>query len=66
MCKLRKNSGITYVHSIAAGGLFTGVTFGKSPVEGVGKSIFTHVGENLIIDLESGKVGFGVIISSGN
>jgi hypothetical protein len=36
------------------------VALSKSPVEGVGKSVFTQVGENLIVDFESSEVGFGI------
>lgn len=35
------------------------MAFSKSPVERVGKSVFTQIGEHLIVDLESREVGFG-------
>lgn len=53
----RRYKGVTYVHGIATSGLFTSVTFGKSPVKGVGQSVFTEVGKDLLIKLESGEVG---------
>jgi hypothetical protein len=34
------------------------VALAQRPVERVGKSIFTEVAEELLIDLESGKVGY--------
>jgi hypothetical protein len=46
----------THVHSISAGGLFTGVTLGQSPVESVGKSVLLHVSENSVVNFESGEV----------
>tara|TARA_R110002003_G_scaffold126_41_gene11784 strand:- start:5978 stop:6193 length:216 start_codon:yes stop_codon:yes gene_type:complete len=45
--------GITYVHSVLAGRLFTRVSLGKRPEQRVGKSVLAEVGEHLILDLES-------------
>jgi hypothetical protein len=40
------------------------VAFSESPVERVGKSVFTQIGEHLIVDLESGEVGFGKTLAA--
>lgn len=48
----------TYIHSIPAGRDLAGVALAQSPVERVGKSVFTEVAEELLIDLESGEVGY--------
>jgi hypothetical protein len=47
----------TYIHGVAAGRDFTGMTLGKSPVERVGKGVLAEVGEQVFIDLERGEVG---------
>jgi hypothetical protein len=52
-------SGFTYIHSITASRLFTGVPFSKCPKESVGQGIFAEVGEDFVIDLESSEVGCG-------
>ncbi len=46
-----------YIHGVATGRLLAGVALGKSPVEGVGESIFPEVGEELLVDLEGSEVG---------
>jgi hypothetical protein len=51
---------VTYVHGIATSGLFTSVALGKSPVEGVGKSVFTQVREHFLVDLKSREVGCSI------
>lgn len=48
--------GDTHVHSVTAGRLLAGVTLSKSPVKGVGESVFLKVWQLLIVDLESGPV----------
>lgn len=48
---------ITYVHGVSSRRLLACVTFGKSPVERVGKGVFAEVAKNLIVNLESGEVG---------
>lgn len=48
----------TYIHGVTTSRLFAGVTFSKSPEEGVRQSIFTKIGENFIINLEGGEVGY--------
>jgi hypothetical protein len=58
MSKFRM-SGFTYIHSITASRLFTGVPFSKCPEESVGQGIFAEVGEDFVIDLESSEVGCG-------
>ena len=45
------------VHGVAAGGLLASVTLGKSPEEGVGKSVLAKAGENGLVDLEGREVG---------
>jgi hypothetical protein len=56
-CFERRQSS-TYIHSITTSGYFTSVAFSKSPVERVGESIFAKIGKNLIVNLESRKIGF--------
>ena len=46
------------VHGVTAGGLLAGVTLGKSPEEGVGKSVLAEAGEDSLVDLERGEVGW--------
>lgn len=46
----------TYVHSVSASRLLAGVTLSKTPVDGVGKSVFLQVGQELLVDLESREV----------
>ena len=38
---------------------FTGVSFGHSPVEVVGKRVFTEAGQSLVAELEGRDVGCG-------
>ena len=45
------------VHGVAAGGLLAGVALGKSPEEGVGKSVLAEAGEDSLVDLEGREVG---------
>lgn len=47
---------MTYVHGISAGRLLAGVTLGQTPVNSVGKRVFPEVGQELLINLESGEV----------
>jgi hypothetical protein len=47
----------THVHGVATGRDLASVALGQSPVEGVGQGVLAEVGEKLLIDLESGKVG---------
>jgi hypothetical protein len=49
---------VTHVHGVAAGRDLAGVALGESPVEGVGKGVLAEVGEHLLLDLESGEVGY--------
>lgn len=59
-CNVTKNSGTvrsTYVHGVSTCRLFACVAFRKSPEERVGKSIFSHVNKDGIIDFEGGEVG---------
>jgi hypothetical protein len=46
------------VHGVAAGGLLAGVALGKSPEEGVGKSVLAEAGEDSLVDLEGREVGW--------
>jgi hypothetical protein len=39
------------------------VTLGKGVHEGVGKSVLPEVGEKLLVNLESGEVGWGENVS---
>jgi len=48
---------MAYIHGALAGRLFTGVALCQSPVEGVGKRVLAEVGQELLINLEGGKVG---------
>lgn len=68
---------LTYVHSVAAGGLLASVTLGKSltiisklqtplefrtyPVQGVSERILAEVVQDLALDLESGDVGYKAV-----
>lgn len=45
------------VHGVTAGGLLAGVTLGKGPEEGVGKSVLAKAGEDSLVDLEGREVG---------
>ena len=40
------------------------MTFGKSPEERIGQGIFAHVGENLVVNLESREIGCGGLVVS--
>lgn len=50
----------THVHGVAAGRDLAGVTLGKSPVERVGEAVLPQVGDNIILDLEGGEVGYRI------
>jgi hypothetical protein len=50
------------VHSVAAGGLLASVALGKSPEEGVGKSVLAEAGEDSLVDLEGREVGWFVVL----
>ena len=45
------------VHGVLTRRLLASVALGQRPVERVGKSVLTEVGENLVLNLESGEVG---------
>jgi hypothetical protein len=47
---------VTHIHGVTAGRDLAGVALGQSPVEGVGQGVLAEVGEDLLIDLEGGKV----------
>lgn len=47
---------VTYVHSVSASRLLTGVTLSKTPVDCVGEGVFLQVGQELLVNLESGEV----------
>lgn len=46
----------THVHGISAGRLLAGVTLSQTPVDSVGERVFPEVGQELLINLESGEV----------
>lgn len=48
----------THVHGVATGRDLAGVTLAESPVEGVGEGVLAEVAKNLLINLESGEVGW--------
>lgn len=45
------------VHGVLTRRLLASVALRQRPVERVGKSVLAEVGENLVLNLESGKVG---------
>jgi hypothetical protein len=45
------------VHGVLTRRLLASVALGQRPVERVGKSILAEVGENLVLNLESGEIG---------
>jgi len=49
-----------YIHGITASGLFTSVAFSESPEKSIGQGIFTKVGKDLVINLESREVGYSM------
>lgn len=51
---------MTHIHGVAAGRDLAGVALGQSPVEGVGKGVLAEVGQYLLLDLESGEVGYTI------
>lgn len=53
---------MTYIHSVTTCGYFTSVAFSKSPEQSVGEGIFAEVGKNLVVNLESRKVGFVIML----
>lgn len=55
---------VTYVHGVSTGRDLAGVTLSQSPVDGVGKSVLAEVGDELLIDLKGGEVGFESNVSS--
>ena len=46
------------VHGVATGGLLAGVALCKSPEEGVGQGVLAEAGEDGLVDLEGGEVGW--------
>lgn len=52
---------VTYVHGIPAGRDFTSVALSQTPEDGVGERDFPQVGQELLIDLESGEVFYRVM-----
>jgi len=51
---------MTHIHGVAAGRDLAGVALGQSPVEGVGKGVLAEVGQHLLLNLESGEVGYTI------
>lgn len=52
---------MTYVHGVATGRDLAGVTLSQSPVDGVGKSVLAEVGDELLVDLKGGEVGYETV-----
>lgn len=50
------------VHGVATGGLLAGVALGKSPEEGVGQGVLAEAGEDGLVDLEGGEVGWVLML----
>ena len=46
----------THIHGVPPRRLLAGMSLRQSPVDRISQRVFPQVGENLIIDLESGKV----------
>ena len=51
------------LHGLLTGGLFTGVTFCESPVDGVCESVLAEVAELFIVDFEGGEVCYAIVRS---
>lgn len=52
----REDLCFTYVHGISAGRDFASVALSQTPVDGVGERVFSQVGQELLVDLESREV----------
>ena len=50
------------VHGVATGGLLAGVALGESPEEGVGQGVLAEAGEDGLVDLEGGEVGWVLML----
>lgn len=55
----------THIHGVAASRLLAGVTLGKSPEEGVGQGVLLEVGQQGVVDLEDGEVGWDFVSAKG-
>lgn len=52
----KKERGGTYIHRVTTGRLLAGMSLGQSPVQRIGQGILPQIDEDLVVNLEGGKV----------